>query len=134
EKARLVSHGDQREETAITQSPNPDALRIDIGKRLEIIRTHPGVLGVVAANVHVHSVAPVAAITDTAAIIRRQHYVPLLEQILMEAVIHGIVPLHVPSIVVLVDSVAVNPNDCRILFAAVEIPGYEQPRGHRLTI
>src|SRR5438874_2110496 len=78
--------------------------------------------------------APVAAIADAAAVIGRDHDVALLQQVLMEAVIHGVVPLHVPTVVVLVHAVAVDPDDGRVLLRSIEVLRHEQPRGHLLAV
>src|SRR3954463_14464035 len=52
----------------------------------------------------------------------------------MEAVVNGVIPLHVPAIVVLIDAIAMNPNYRWMLFGAVKVLGYKYPCGHRLTI
>src|SRR5258708_7918285 len=52
----------------------------------------------------------------------------------MKAVVNGVVSLDVPAIVVLVHTVAVNPNDRRMLFGAVEIFGDEEPAGNLLAV
>ncbi len=64
----------------------------------------------------------------------RDDDVSLLQQILVEAVVDGVVPLHVPAVVVLVHAVAVNPHDGRVLLRAIQILRHEQPGRHRLTV
>ncbi len=52
----------------------------------------------------------------------------------MKAVVHRVVPLHVPAIIVLVHAVTMNPDDRRVFFCAIQILGHEQPPGHWLSI
>jgi hypothetical protein len=40
---------------------------------------------------------------------------------LMKAVIDSVVALYVPAVIILIAAVAVNPNDGRMLFAALQI-------------
>src|SRR5207247_1984912 len=93
-----------------------------------------GILGVVAADVHVDAVAPVAPVADAAAIVRSEDNVALLQQVLMKAVVDGVVSLHVPAAIVLIYAITVDPNDGGMLFRAVEILGDEEPAGNLLAI
>src|SRR5579883_1832877 len=133
-KSRLIRDGDQREKSAIAQTPHPDAIWIDVRQGLKKIAGHPCILGILAADVHINAVAPGAAIADAAPVIGREYDIAFLQKILMKAVIYGIITLHVPAVVILVDSVAVNPNDRCMLLAAIEIFGNEQPAGNGLSI
>ena len=108
--------------------------RVDVAERLEVRRGHARVLGVVAADVHVDVVAPVAAVADAAAIVGRDDDVALLQQVLMKLVIHGFVAVRVPAVVVLIHAVGMNPDDRGMLLRAVEILRHEEPRGHRLAV
>ena len=94
---------------------------VDVAERLEIRRGHARVLRVVAADVHVDVVAPVAAVADAAAIVRRDDDIALLQQVLMKLVVHGFVAVRVPAVVVLVHAVRMNPHDGRVLLRAIEI-------------
>ena len=98
------------------------------------MRRHPGVLRVVAADVHVHALPPRLAVPDAAPIIGREDHVALLQQVLVEAVINGVVPLHVPAVVVLIDAVTVDPYDGRMLLRSIEVSRHEEPSRYRLAV
>ena len=134
EQLRLIGDGDQRKEAAVAQAPHADAIHVDVGQRLQIVRHHPRVLGVLAADVHVDAFTPRLAVADAAAIVRHDHDVALLQQVLMEAVIHGVIALHVPAVVALVHAVAVNPDNRRMLLGVIEPLRHEQPRRHLLAV
>ena len=105
---RLIRNSDKREEPAVAQTPDADAIHIDVAERLEIVRRHPRVFRVLAPNVHVDARAPLAAIPDAAAVVGRDHHIPFLKQKLMKAVVDRVVTLHVPAVIVLVDAIAVD--------------------------
>src|SRR5438128_1795225 len=86
--------------------------------------------GTFTSDVHVAAGSPLAAVSDAAAIVGRDHDVPFLQEILVKAVVNGVIPLDVPAVVVLIDAVAMNPDDGRMLLAAIEILGNEEPRRH----
>src|SRR6266403_1533617 len=67
---RLIGDRNQREKSAVTQAPDTDAIGVDVVERLEIGGRHPGVLCVLAADVHVDALAPVASVSDAATIVR----------------------------------------------------------------
>jgi hypothetical protein len=90
---------------AIAQTPHADARGIDVAERLQIRVRHARVLGVVAADVHVHVVAPVAAVADAAAVVGRDDDVALLQQVLMELVVDRLIPIGMEAVVVHVDAV-----------------------------
>src|SRR5690349_10826570 len=52
----------------------------------------------------------------------------------MNAVVHGVVSLDVPAVIVLIHTVAVDPQNRGMFFGAVEILGNKKPRGNLLTI
>ena len=131
---RLIGDGNQCEEAAVAQPPDAQPIAVDIRQRLEIIRRHPRILRILAPDVHIHAFAPDPAVADAAAIIRRDHDISLLQQILMKAVINGVVPLHVPPVIILVDAVAVDPHDCRVFARSIEVLRDEQPRRHLLPV
>ena len=133
-EGRLICHSNQGEKATVAQAPDPDAFGIDIWQCLEVVGGHPCVFGIIAADIHVNSVAPISAISNAATIVGRKDYVALLQQILMIAVVDGVVSLHVPAVIVLIYSVTMDPNDGCMLFTAVEIPGDKEPARHWLTI
>jgi hypothetical protein len=57
-----------------------------------------------------------------------------LKKILMDAVVNGVVPLHVPAVVVLVYAVTVDPHDRGMFFGAIEIFGDKKPAGDLLAV
>jgi len=115
EQRGLVGHGDQGEETTITKSPNLNSIGIDVRQSFYKIGGHPGILGVLP-HVHVDAFAPIPAVANAPAIIGSEDDMPLLKQILVKAVIDGVVPLQVPAVVILVHAVAVDPDDGRMFF------------------
>src|SRR5262249_59081422 len=68
---RLIGDGDEREEPAVAQAPDADAIAVDVPERLQVVRRHPRVLRVLAADVHVDAFAPVAPVPDAAALVVR---------------------------------------------------------------
>src|SRR5687767_10235623 len=98
------------------------------------MRGHPRILCVLAADVHVNALAPVATVADAPAVVGREDHIALLEQILVKAVVDGVVALHVPAVVALIHAVAVNPHDRRMRARSIEVLRYEQPTRYRLTI
>ena len=80
-------------------------------------------LGILAADVHVHALAPGTSVANAAAIVGHKHHVALLQQVLVDAGIHRVVPLHMPAVVVLVHAVAVNPHNGRVLAQGYRLAG-----------
>ena len=115
ERRRPLGHRQQREEPAVAQAPDAEAIGVHVRQRLQVVGAHRRVLEIVAADVHVDAFAPRGAVADAAAVVGREDDVALLQQVLVEAVVDGVVPLHVPAVVVLVDAVAVHPDDRRML-------------------
>src|SRR5262245_54046226 len=113
---RHFGNSEQRKEPAVTESPYANAIAVYIGQRFQIARGHTSIREILATDVHVDALPPLAAITDTAAVIGCDHHISVLEEILMDAVIDRIVPLNVPAVVILIDAVAMDPDDGRMFF------------------
>ena len=77
----------RRQHAAVRQAPDADAIRIDVGPRLQILagREHVLILRV-AAPARVRRGAERLAVADAAAIVHRQHDVALARQPLVDAV------------------------------------------------
>src|SRR5205823_13822815 len=110
------------------------AVRVDVAARSQIICRHPRVLRVLASDVHVDAGSPLTAVADAAAVIGRDYHVAFLKEVLVKAVVNGVIPLYVPAVVVLVDAVAVDPHDGGMLLVAIEILGNEEPRRYLLPV
>ncbi len=131
---RHFSHGQQREKAAVAQAPDADAVAVHVWEGLEVVGAESGVLEVIAANVHVDALAPGRSVPDAAAIVGRQHDVALLCEVLMEAVVDGVVALDVPAVVVLIHTVAVNPDDGGVFLGSVKKFRHKQIRRDLLAV
>ena len=79
EDVRVARERLRRQEAAVRQPPDADAVRIDVGTRLQILpaRQHVLILGV-ATPARVRRGAERAAVADAAAVVHRQHDVALV--------------------------------------------------------
>ena len=116
-----------REQSAVRQSPDADARRIDVGAALQILRAGDDVLILgVAAAFGVRRRAERAAVADAAAIVDRHHDVALRLQPLVVRV-RPVIELHV---VVrrqhLARRAAVHEHDRRTLLARLEVLRQEE--------
>src|SRR4029453_11082889 len=107
------------ENPTVTQPPDADSIPVDVRKHLEVVRAERGVAEVLPADVHVDAFPPRRSVADAPTVVRGDDDVALLEEILVEAVVDGVVALHVPAVVVLVHAIAVDPDHRRMFLRAV---------------